>query len=187
VRSMLLAAVVLLVPAAGHAQSTEPSRQMPSYQDDSQGYAGGYQDSYGTADTHHHVDQTPPPPPVPDGYGGGYNGQPGADGWKTPAPYARADQVDQGSPDDAAHRADRARTAALNRRNWPGRNAAPTPTPQSYSGAHAEYREELDQHARDMQDYRAEQARYAERIARWRARANACEAGNTDACEGPND
>ena len=89
---------------------------------------------------------------------------------------------------DAAHRADRAYTASLNQRSWPGRNANPHGTSDAanaYSAEHARYQAELADHARAMRNYQAEQARYADRIARWRARADACEHGDPDACEGP--
>lgn len=183
-RPLILA--VLLLPAAAHAQSApEPApRQMPTYQDDDAQWRGGTSESYGTADLHHHVDQTPPPPPVPQDYGyDPYGGPPSgsgpepapADGWKTPRPYERPDQVDQGSPNDAAHRADRARTASLNRRTWLGYNAAPTPgSSGGYAAQHAQYQASLAAHAQDMQRYRADQADYPQRMANWRQQSDAC-------------
>jgi hypothetical protein len=189
-RSLLAAA--LLLPAAAHAQSASPPepRPMPGYQDDEAQWRGGTEETYGTEDLHHHVDQTPPPPPVPNGYGyGGYDEPPPApaDGWRAPRPYARPDQVDQGNPNDAAHRADRARTATLNRRPWRGYNAAPSTGPGSgsYADAHAQYQAELAAHAQDMQRYRAEQAQYQQRMGNWRAQSDACQQGDDDACEGP--
>lgn len=188
--SRMLLAAILLVPTTVYAQSSSPpeDRTMPTYQDDDAQWKGGYSDSYGTADLHHHVDQTPAPPPVPDGYGA-YDAPPvgtGQGGWQTPQPYAREDQVDQGSPNDAAHRADRARTADLNRRPHSGYNAGPaTGGNGSYAASHAEYQAELARHARDMQAYRDQQSQYSERVARWRARADACEHGDPYACEEP--
>jgi hypothetical protein len=184
-RSLL--AIALLLPAVAHAQPA-PQRPMPSYQDGEPDQPGGYHDSYGTANMRPPVDQTPPPPPVPDGYGyPGYGGpeQAPADGWRTPAPYARPDQVDQGRPNDAAHRADRARTADLNRRPWRGYNAAPGhATNGSYAGEHADYQAELARHAQDMQRYQADQAQYERRMANWRARSDACAHGDDYACGG---
>lgn len=191
-RPLILAAYLL--PAAAYAQSTPAPRPMPAYQDNDAQWRGGTSESYGTADLHHHVDQTPPPPPVPDGYGyDPYGGslapssrpQPApADGWKTPKPYARPDQVDQGSPDDAAHRADRARTASLNRRQWRGYNAAPAAnSSEGYAAEHARYQAELAAHARDMQRYQADQADYQQRMADWRQQSGEC-ARNAYACGG---
>lgn len=196
-----LAAVALLIPAAAQAQYAPPppsERAMPSYEEREDAQVDAPEERYGTADLHHDVDQTPPPPPVPQGYGyqdqryGAQGDDPAREnGWQTPRPYARADQVDQGRADDAAHRADRAYTANLNQRRWPGYNAPPSP-PRSGSAAAAgytqesqAYRAQLADHQRAMQDYRDDQARYADRIARWRARADACERGNPDACNGP--
>jgi hypothetical protein len=178
-----LFAAALLIPFAAQAQSTPSSRPMPSYNDGQPLDPRGYYDSYGTADTHHHVDQTPPPPPGPEGYDGEDRG-PNDDGWQTPPPHAQANQVDESRPDDAMHRADRARTSSLNRRRWPGRNVAPTAS-SSYAAAHAQYQAELADHAREMRDYRAEQSHYTERMARWQARTDACEHGDRAACDGP--
>jgi hypothetical protein len=208
-------AVALLLPAAAFAQSDpQPApRQMPTYQDDDAQWRGGTSESYGTADLHHHVDQTPPPPPVPEGYGydpygagprqsgsgrgsrngsgaqqgsgstqgSGSNPQPApADGWQTPRPYARADQVDQGTPDDAAHRAD------LNRRPWRGYNASATSaaTDNPYAAEHARYQAALAAHAQDMQRYRDDQDEYRQRIAAWHRQSDACAQGYTYACGG---
>ena len=164
---------------------------MPTYQDDDAQWRGGTSETYGTADLHHHVDQTPPPPPVPEGYGYDPYGAPGpgpqpapADGWKTPKPYARPDQVDQGHPDDAAHRADRARTATLNRRPWRGYNAQPSGAPSgSYAAEHARYQAALAAHAQDMQRYQADQADYQRRMADWHQQSDAC-ARDAYACGG---
>lgn len=189
-RPLILAA--LLLPASAFAQpAPDPApRQMPTYQDNDAQWRGGTSESYGTADLHHRVDQTPPPPPVPQGYGydpyGGPEQVP-ADGWKTPKPYARPDQVDQGSPNDAAHRADRARTAALNRRPWRGYNAAPAGVRSgSYATAHSQYQAELDAHAQDMQRYQADQAEYQQRMANWRRQSDAC-TRDAYACGGGSD
>jgi hypothetical protein len=185
-RPLILAA--LLLPAAAFAQSApDPApRQMPTYQDNDAQWRGGTSETYGTADLHHRVDQTPPPPPVPEGYGyDPYGGPPAsasgpqpapANGWKTPKPYARSDQVDQGSPNDGAHRADRARTATLNRRPWRGYNGSPSNAASggSYGAEHARYQAELAAHAQDMQRYQADQADYQQRMANWRRQSDAC-------------
>lgn len=210
VRTLLAAA--LLIPAAlasasaqaQYAPSPYPERPMPSYDEREDAQVDAPVERYGTADLHHDVDQTPPPPPVPQGYGygdygyGAQAGDPARDyGWQAPKPYARADQVDQGRADDAAHRADRAYTAKLNQRRWPGYNATPVAPPssrqsgrptardQAYAQDSQAYRAELAAHQRAMQSYRQDQAGYADRVARWRARADACEGGNLDACNGP--
>jgi hypothetical protein len=177
IRTLIVA--TLLAPFSAQAQYTAPPRPMPSYYDGQPVDPRGYHDSYGTADTHHHVNQTP----GSQGYGDEDAG-PDGDGWQTPPPYARPDQVDQGKQDDARHRADRDHTSYLNHKRWPGRNAAPA-TADSYAAAHAEYQAELAYHAREMQAYRAEQSRYADRITRWRARTDACENGHRIACDGP--
>ncbi len=65
----LLLTAALLIPAAARAQPAPPPRAMPSYQDNEAQWKGGTSSSYGTADLHHQVDQTPPTPPVPEGYG----------------------------------------------------------------------------------------------------------------------
>ncbi len=66
--------------------------------------------------------------------------------------------------EDAAHRADRERTQALNGRSWNGYSPA-TVRP------------------RDHDDYARARAAYRQRLAAWRARVAACEAGRYDACE----
>jgi hypothetical protein len=163
---------------------------MPSYQDSDAQWRGGSSESYGTADLHHHVDQTPPPPPVPQGYGydpydaQGSGPQPApADGWQAPRPYAREGQVVQDRANDAAHRADRARTADLNRRPRHGYNAATSGEPNSYAAEHAQYQAELAAHARDMQRYQDDQAAYRQRLAGWHERTAACRGGDAYACD----
>jgi hypothetical protein len=88
------------------------------------------------------------------------------------------------SSEDAAHRADRLRTAELNHRanTRPADTASPDAR-SAYARQSAQYRAELADHARAVQDYSDDRARYADRIARWRARANACEAGDIEACQ----
>ena len=66
--------------------------------------------------------------------------------------------------DDAAHRADRGRTQALNTRSWNGY-------------AHGTVR------PRDQDDYERARDEYRQRLAAWRARVAACETGRYDACE----
>lgn len=189
-----LFAAALLLPAAAFAQSApQPApRQMPTYQDDDAQWRGGTSESYGTADLHHHVDQTPPPPPVPEGYGydpyrdssSGPEQAP-ADGWKTPKPYARPDQVDQGTPNDAAHRADRARTAGLNRRPWRGYNASSsTAAGNPYAAEHARYQAALAAHAQDIRRYQDDQEVYRQRMAAWHRQSEACAQGDSYACGG---
>lgn len=105
----------------------------------------------------------------------------GSNPWQQVAPYAREDQTDDGRPDDAAHQADRAYTATLNRRTWPGRNAEPPRQPAGTSS----YSAELADHDRDMLAYREAQARYAAQMQEWRARSDACERGYIEACQAP--
>jgi hypothetical protein len=66
--------------------------------------------------------------------------------------------------EDDAHRADRERTEALNSRSWNG-YARGTVRPQ------------------DQADYDRAREEYHQRLAAWRARVAACEAGRYDACE----
>jgi hypothetical protein len=148
---------------AAHAQSGRP---MPSYDDGQPPQAGGYYDSYGSADAREEAED---------------NADQGR--WVTPRPYARADQVDEGTPNDAAHRADRAYTAQLNRNANARSGRTGAPRSGAYSGEQAQYQAKLAAHDRAMDDYRYARQRYAQRIANWRARADACEAGNIDACE----
>ena len=171
---LLLAALLSASTIAGAAQAQSASRPMPAYQDDDR-YASptasddnaasrdarrdaGYPSGYGDPKTVPRDDRQ-------DGYAG-YNDVP--------------------PPEDAAHRADRLRTAELNHRAY----ARPSDPGTSRSGGDyarqsAQYRAELADHQRALQDYSDERARYADRIARWRARANACEAGDVDACQAP--
>lgn len=163
----LFAALIATVALAGaaHAQTGRP---MPSYDDGQPPQAGGYYDSYGSADARDQAEE------------GGGAGQ-----WVAPRPYARADQVEEGTPNDAAHRADRAYTAQLNH-NANTRSAGSTGARSgAYSSEQAQYQAELAAHDRAMDDYRYARQRYAQRIANWRARADACEAGNLNACDGP--
>lgn len=187
-RPLLAAALLLLPTTAAFAQPEPPTpRPMPSYRDDDAQWRGGPHDSYGTADLDHRIDQTPPPPPVPDEYGYGEPDAAPSDGWQAPQPHARGAQTDRGSPNDAAHRADRARTADLNRRPWRGYNTAPAASSSgSYAAEHARYQAELARHAADMQQYRDEQTRYRQRMARWQDRTDACAQGDGDSCGGPN-
>ena len=171
----ILAALLLFsgVAATAHAQS----RPMPSYQDDeSYGQPTASDDNASSRDARRDSG-------YPAGYGDpklrSSNRQDGYGG------YADVPPADPGG-EDAAHRADRLRTADLNRRA--GARPRPAGDGQSrsaYNQQNAQYRAELADHARAMRDYSEERARYAERIADWRARANACEAGNVDACQGP--
>lgn len=76
------------------------------------------------------------------------------------AAHAQADE-------DEAHRLDRARTADLNRRVERDTAARDRAMPRSAAG---------------RADYRQAQARYARALAEWRARFDACNAGDWDAC-----
>lgn len=189
-RSLVLA--TLLLPAAALAQSTpQPApRQMPTYQDDDAQWRGGTSETYSTTDMHHHVDQTPPPPPVPQGYGydpydesRSERDSAPANGSKAPKPQARADQTNQANPDDAAHRADRARTADLNRRPWRDYNAAAAGPANGYSADHIRYQAQLSTYAQNMQRYQQDQARYRQRMANWRQQTDDC-ARDAYACRG---
>lgn len=188
-RALLLAAV--LFPAAVLAQSA-PQRPMPTYDDGEPDAPGGYQDSTSTVGMAHRQVAQPAGSAPREGHDSdGYDNHdvpppPPSDGWRTPRPYPHENQVDDGRPDDAAHRADRNRTAALNHRTWPGYNA-PTPgaATGSYAASHAQYQAELDRYARDMQRYHAEQARYSDRMTHWQAQTDACEHGYDQACAAP--
>jgi hypothetical protein len=173
-RPLILAA--LLLPASAHAQSMQPApRPMPTYQDSDAQWRGGTSETTSTTDMHHHVDQTPPPPPVPEGYGYDPYRVPGSGPDLPPADDSRTSKPRQGNPDDAAHRADRAQTAELNRRPWRGYNAAPTTNPSNgYAADHARYRAQLAAHAQDVQRYRADEAQYEQRLANWRQQTEAC-------------
>jgi hypothetical protein len=70
-------------------------------------------------------------------------------------------------PLDAAHRADRDRTRALNRD----------------AGKHVTRR--LDRNDANEAAYRAARARYEADMAAWRRRVRACEAGDWSACDRP--
>jgi hypothetical protein len=186
-RPLVLAA--LLFPVAAFAQSgAQPApRQMPTYQDNDAQWRGGTSDTYSTTDMHHHVDQTPPPPPVPQGYG--YDPYENAGSGRGSAPTDRATtpktqaQPNQGNPNDAAHRADRARTADLNRRPWRGYNAAAAGSPDDYPADQARYQSQLAAYAQDMQHYQQDQARYQQRMADWRQQTDDC-ARDAYACGG---
>ncbi len=171
--------VALLASAAlsgtAHAQYYGSDRPMPSYDDGERPDPRGYYDSYGTADARVEEES-----PIDEQRMAEYRE---AAHWVQPKPYARADQVDEGTPNDAAHRADRAYTAELNR----NANARSRQTSAGGSGNYtrnqAQYRANLSEHARDMQAYRAAQARYADHLDDWHRRVAACEAGNYDACQ----
>jgi hypothetical protein len=172
--------VALIATAAltgmAHAQSGRP---MPSYDDGEPPQAGGYYDSYGSADARGDEDDRA----ARESEDHSQFAPVRTSQWQTPRPYARADQVDEGTPNDAAHRADRAYTAQLNR-NANTRSARSSGTrSNAYGREQAQYQAELADHDRAMADYRYARQRYAQRIANWRARADACEAGNIDACE----
>lgn len=163
--AMLLGATGLAGSAAQAqyaAPSYPPEEQTPSYQYDQSPYAGGYSDSYSSTDARQDQQDYPAPPP------GQYRQAPPPSAYRGAPPY---------DGEDAAHIADRNRTAELNRSHAQAGG--------SYADQQALYRQQLDQHRQAMQDYRYARARYADRIAEWRARADACESGNIDACEGP--
>jgi hypothetical protein len=67
--------------------------------------------------------------------------------------------------EDAAHRADRLRTQALNEH------------------AHAIVARRNDGNMRSRAEYRAELERYERQRAEWRERVDACRAGDYDACD----
>lgn len=179
---LLLAALIVTAGLGGAAHAQSQSRPMPSYQDDENWSSPTPSDDNANSRDARRDD----------GYAPGY-GDP-----QTPRRRAHSNEDDDGyageppAGEDAAHRADRLRTADLNHRAYArpqsadGRPRSRADAGQAdYAQQSAQYRAELDDHAHAVQDYRAEQARYAERIARWRARANACEAGDLDACDGP--
>ena len=159
---LLIAALLASAALTGtaHAQY-DGERPMPGYDDGERPDPRGYYDSYGTADAR--GDEQSP-----------IDGQRFADTreaahWVEPKPYARADQVDEGTPNDAAHRADRAYTAELNR--------------NAYARSRGNVTRGSGSSARDMQAYRAAQARYAEHLDEWHRRVAACEAGHYEACQ----
>jgi hypothetical protein len=158
--------VALLASAAitgtAHAQYGGGERPMPGYDDGERPDPRGYDDRYGTDDARAEEES-----PIDEQRMADYRE---AKHWSEPRPYARADQVDEGTPNDAAHRADRAYTAELNR----SANARSRPT--SMGGSNAQYRA-------DMQAYRAARARYADHLDDWHRRVAACEAGYYDACQ----
>jgi hypothetical protein len=79
---------------------------------------------------------------------------------------ASAAQPALAGEEDAAHRADRLRTEALNRQA-----AAVARRRDSKIGADG------------AEDYRAAMDRYERRMAEWRRRVRACEAGDWSACD----
>jgi hypothetical protein len=170
----ILAVLLLASGVAGvaHAQT----RPMPAYQDDeSYGQPTVSDDQANSRDARRDA-----------GYPAGY-GDPkprGADRQDSYSGYADVPPATGDGGEDAAHRADRLRTAELNHRA----NARPSGTTSSdsrgaYARQSAQYRAELADHARALRTYDDDRARYADRIARWRAQANACEAGNLEACQ----
>jgi hypothetical protein len=151
----LLAGTTLSGGAAqAQSQTAPPARTMPSYDDGEARDPQGYYDREDSSDARRDDPRAAQ-----------------SDYRQAPSPSG---------PDDAAHRADRARTAELNQNHYrrPDSN-------DGYAEQQAEYREQLAQHEQDVRTYQYSRSRYAARIAEWRARADACEAGNIDACEGP--
>ena len=140
-----------------------------------QSASSGYYDSYRSADARANGD---PRDALPSPQRQSDPGQ-----WTPLPPYARDDQVDEGHSDDEAHRRDRARTAELNHHAYATRHDGPAES--RHAAEEAQYRANLATHDHALQQYRDDQSRYADRIARWRARANACEAGNINACQEP--
>lgn len=168
---------VLLLTAGVSESAHAQTRPMPSYQDDeSYGQPTASDDNANSRDARQDS-----------GYPRGF-GDPklrGADRQDDYPGYADVPPPSGQTGEDSAHRADRRRTAELNRRAQTQHTAAAAGQPRSdYGQQSAQYRAELADHARAMQDYGEERARYAQRIAHWRARADACEAGNLDACQG---
>lgn len=86
------------------------------------------------------------------------NADPKAPAWSEPAPYAREGQVDEGTANDAAHRADRAYTAYLNKRPRLGWNQPAAPS-----------RRDVAQYIRSMRQHDAAEAAYARELADWRS------------------
>lgn len=168
-------ALIVAATLAGtaHAQSGRP---MPSYDDGERPQAGGYYDSYGSADARE--DERAEADYEDEGRSQFTPVR--SSRWVTPKAYSRADQVDEGTPNDAAHRADRAYTAELNRRANT-RSGSSRPSVSSYD--RAQYQAELADHDRAMQDYRYARQRYAQRVSDWRARTDACQSGYAEACE----
>lgn len=165
-----------LIGSAAHAQYAQPAypsgQQSSAYDYDQSPYAGGYSDSYGSSDARQDEQDDPSYPPP---NAGQYRQAPAPQGYRgAPPPNAAPPYAED---EDDAHVADRNRTAALNR--------GYTQAGGSYAEQQARYQQQLDQHRQAMQEYRYARSRYADRIARWRARADACEAGNVDACQGP--
>ncbi len=174
----IFVALIATAALAGSANA-QSGRPMPSYDDGQPPQAGGYYDSYGSADARDDEDDRY----APEDEGASQFTPVRSSHWVTPRPYARASQVDEGTPNDAAHRADRAYTAELNRRA----NARSARTSGTRSGAssydRAQYQAELAEHDRAMDDYRTARQRYSQRIADWRSRTDACQSGYVDACE----
>ena len=86
------------------------------------------------------------------------NADPNAPAWSEPAPYAREGQVEEGTENDAAHRADKAYTAYLNKRPRLGWNEAAAPS-----------RKDVAQYTRSMRQYDQAEAEYARELADWRS------------------
>jgi hypothetical protein len=86
------------------------------------------------------------------------DGDPRAPAWREPAPYAHDDQVDEGTPNDSAHRADQAYTAYLNTRPRLGWNQPASPS-----------RADATQYARNLRQYDEAEAAYARELAAWRS------------------
>lgn len=111
-------------------------------------------------------------------------GQPGY-GQRPMPSYQDGEAAQPGGTDDSYGSAD-ARTDDGYRRGY-GQPALPPGTTQPPSGGYAD--SQSDDRPADrrqvMRDARYARSHYAERIARWRARADACEAGDLRACQGP--
>ncbi len=149
---LLIAALLASAAFTGTAHAQYGERPMPSYEDGEPRDPGGYYDSYGTADARDDEDTA-----IDEQHMAEYRE---ATHWVRPKPYARADQVDEGTPNDAAHRADRAYTAELNRNayNRSLRSGGSGGGSGNYARAQAQYRADQNQHAREMQQYRAARA-----------------------------